>query len=73
MSKDPVLKGARGNDPAWSWIRCFILLEGMFQVPCFVIGAIGLWISEHVTRTKLTTSDDKRVYRKNLGLPVPAD
>jgi hypothetical protein len=56
FSRDPILIGARGTDPAWGWIRSFIVLEGVFQVPCFILGAIGLWNS------------DKRVYRESTPI-----
>lgn len=46
FSVDPILIGARGTQPAWGWIRSFIWLEAVFQMPCFVMGAIGLWKSE---------------------------
>ena len=49
FSKDPILIGARGVDPAWGWIRSFIALEGAFEVPCFVLGAVGLWRSECIS------------------------
>ncbi|ORY31410.1 transmembrane protein 6/97 [Naematelia encephala] len=49
-SRDPVMLNAYSGDPAWLWIEPFFFLELVFQVPSFVVGAIGLW------------KNDKRVY-----------
>ncbi|WVQ75387.1 hypothetical protein IAR50_005007 [Cryptococcus sp. DSM 104548] len=48
MTRDPILLSA--DRPEFGWLRCFFWLEAFFQIPCFAIGAWGLW------------NDDKRVY-----------
>ena len=47
MTRDPIMHGAVfGPEGDWGWLRTLILLEGAFQVPCFALGALGLWHSE---------------------------
>jgi len=46
MSGDPILGGVmgiNGNESAFAWLRSFIYLEALFQLPVFVLGARGLW------------------------------
>ncbi|WRT68949.1 uncharacterized protein IL334_005931 [Kwoniella shivajii] len=50
LARDPILGGALSGSKEFDWLRYFFWLEGLFQLPCFVIGAIGLW------------NNDKRVY-----------
>ncbi|ODO01669.1 hypothetical protein I350_06495 [Cryptococcus amylolentus CBS 6273] len=48
LTRDPILLGAAR--PEFGWLRSFFWLEAVFQIPCFVIGAWGLYYN------------DKRVY-----------
>ncbi|KAK4687981.1 sigma intracellular receptor 2, partial [Tremellales sp. Uapishka_1] len=50
FSRDPILLGAGSGLREWDWLRKFIWMEACVQLPCFIIGAIGLW------------RNDKRVY-----------
>ncbi|WVR09147.1 hypothetical protein IAU60_006209 [Kwoniella sp. DSM 27419] len=50
LARDPILGGAISGSREFTWLRYFLYLEGFFQVPCFAIGAWGLW------------RNDKRVY-----------
>ncbi|EIW67144.1 hypothetical protein M231_07109 [Tremella mesenterica] len=49
-SRDPIVTGATGTAAEWGWLRTFVWMELLFQVPCFLIGAVGLY------------RNDKRVY-----------
>lgn len=42
-SADPVLRGAFGPGREWDWIRLFLQMELWVQLPCFFVGAWGLW------------------------------
>lgn len=46
ISRDPILLGAFGGKREWHWLSCFLALEGGVQLPCFILGAWGLWRSE---------------------------
>jgi hypothetical protein len=46
QTRDPLLDGVFRGNPNWNWIVPFLYLEGVFQAPCFVLGAYGLWKSE---------------------------
>lgn len=46
FSRDPIMTGVMRQDPAWRWMMPFFYLEMFFQVPCFALGAYGLWKSE---------------------------
>ncbi|OCF54450.1 hypothetical protein L486_07998 [Kwoniella mangroviensis CBS 10435] len=50
LARDPILGGALSGSKEFNWLRYFLYLEGGFQLPCFAIGAWGLW------------KNDKRVY-----------
>ncbi|WVQ93314.1 hypothetical protein IAU59_000382 [Kwoniella sp. CBS 9459] len=50
LARDPILGGAMSDSREFAWLRLFLYLEGGFQLPCFAIGAWGLW------------KNDKRVY-----------
>ncbi|WWC91335.1 uncharacterized protein L201_006278 [Kwoniella dendrophila CBS 6074] len=50
LARDPILGGALSNSKEFLWLKYFLYLEGFFQLPCFIIGAWGLWYN------------DKRVY-----------
>jgi len=46
MSGDPLVGGAMGifkNESELAWLKSFLYLEALFQLPVFVIGARGLW------------------------------
>jgi len=46
MSGDPILGGVmgiNGNESAFAWLKSFMYLEALFQLPVFVLGARGLW------------------------------
>jgi len=66
-SRDPILTGASSGKREWDWLLSYIYLEGLFQVPCFIIGAVGLYRSEPSPSWSQTvvdlSVDDKRVYR----------
>ncbi|ORX39019.1 transmembrane protein 6/97 [Kockovaella imperatae] len=49
-SRDPVILGALGGSPLWHWMKAFFWLEAVFQLPCWILGAWGMW------------TNDKRVY-----------
>ncbi|WOO83455.1 Sigma intracellular receptor 2 [Vanrija pseudolonga] len=42
-SRDPILLGVVSGRDEWAWLRTFFWLEALFQLPSFIIGAIGLW------------------------------
>ncbi|WWD21081.1 hypothetical protein CI109_105562 [Kwoniella shandongensis] len=50
LARDPILGGAISGSREFAWLRTYFFLEGGFQLPCFVLGAVGLW------------RNDKRVY-----------
>ncbi|WVQ81176.1 hypothetical protein IAT38_003298 [Cryptococcus sp. DSM 104549] len=50
LTRDPVLGGVFSKDPSFGWLKCFMGVEGFFQLPVFVLGAWGLW------------HNDKRIY-----------
>lgn len=50
FSRDPIMTGILGRDPAWGWMMPFFWLEMVFQIPCFILGAIGLWKSTSGSR-----------------------
>ncbi|WWC64141.1 uncharacterized protein I303_106749 [Kwoniella dejecticola CBS 10117] len=50
LARDPILGGAMSGTREFAWLRYFLYLEGFFQLPCFILGAIGLW------------RNDKRIY-----------
>lgn len=55
----------------WDWIRGFMWVEALFQMPCWIIGAWGLWRGESFSslwRDVLMRADDKRVYRMLIYL-----
>ncbi|KNZ44897.1 hypothetical protein VP01_871g3 [Puccinia sorghi] len=39
---DPLMLGARSQDPNYLWFRWFLLHEGLFFLPCFIFGIQGL-------------------------------
>jgi hypothetical protein len=45
-TRDPVLSGVLSGRWEWDWLKMFFYLEGGFQLPCFLLGAWGLWTSE---------------------------
>jgi hypothetical protein len=42
-SRDPIIIGASSGGWEWDWIRGFMWVEAGFQMPCWIIGAWGLW------------------------------
>jgi len=42
-SRDPIIIGAYSGGWEWDWIRGFMWVEALFQMPCWIIGAWGLW------------------------------
>lgn len=42
-SGDPLIRGLMSQTSEWAWFRTFILLEGMFQLPIFIVGAWALY------------------------------
>ncbi|EIN09658.1 hypothetical protein PUNSTDRAFT_113088 [Punctularia strigosozonata HHB-11173 SS5] len=43
LSNDPIIEGALSTGPTFLWLRTFMVLEALFQLPTFVIGARGLY------------------------------
>ena len=41
-TSDPLMLGARSQDPNYLWFRWFLLHEGLFFLPCFILGIRGL-------------------------------
>lgn len=70
-SRDPIIIGAMNGGWEWDWIRGFMWVEALFQMPCWIIGAWGLWRGESFSslwRDVLMRADDKRVYRMLIYL-----
>lgn len=44
--RDPIMTGVFNADPVMRFMMPFFYLEMFFQLPCFILGAIGLWKSE---------------------------
>ncbi|KAI0339495.1 hypothetical protein BDW22DRAFT_1380763 [Trametopsis cervina] len=42
ISNDPLIGGALYDPGRYSWFRSLLLLEGVFQLPVFILGAHGL-------------------------------
>ncbi|KAF9047200.1 hypothetical protein BDZ89DRAFT_1099290 [Hymenopellis radicata] len=42
-SADPLIRGAMLKESQLVWFNCFLYVEMIFQLPVFVIGALGLW------------------------------
>lgn len=71
-SRDPIIVNAAAGGWEWDWIRGFMWVEALFQMPCWIVGAWCLWHSAsfllgRVSEADSILSDDKRVYRE---LPV---
>lgn len=45
-SRDPIIVNAATGGWEWDWIRGFMWVEALFQMPCWIIGAWCLWNSE---------------------------
>lgn len=45
-SRDPIIVNAAVGGWEWDWIRGFMWVEALFQMPCWIIGAWCLWHSE---------------------------
>ncbi|BEJ14773.1 hypothetical protein CspHIS471_0405400 [Cutaneotrichosporon sp. HIS471] len=41
--RDPIMAGVFAKDPTMRFMMPFFYLEMFFQLPCFVLGAAGLW------------------------------
>ncbi|PLW22922.1 hypothetical protein PCASD_12016 [Puccinia coronata f. sp. avenae] len=41
-TSDPLMLSARSQDPNYLWFRWFLLHEGLFFLPCFILGIRGL-------------------------------
>jgi len=41
-TSDPLMLGARSQDPNYLWFRWFLLQEGLVFLPCFIFGIRGL-------------------------------
>lgn len=46
ISNDPILQGGSTDSPLWAWIRSFLALEAVGQIPVFIFGAYGLYKGE---------------------------
>ena len=44
-SRDPIIVNAASGGWEWDWIRGFMWVEALFQMPCWIIGAWCLWHS----------------------------
>ncbi|BEI83952.1 hypothetical protein CcaverHIS002_0405560 [Cutaneotrichosporon cavernicola] len=58
--RDPIMAGVFAKDPTMRFMMPFFYLEMFFQLPCFVLGAVGLWKS--ATWPYSLTPDDRRVW-----------
>lgn len=47
-SRDPIIVNAAVGGWEWDWIRGFMWVEALFQMPCWIIGAWCLWRSESI-------------------------
>ena len=43
ISNDPILQGGDTSSPLWAWIKSFIALEAIFQLPIFIYGSYCLY------------------------------
>ncbi|EIM23638.1 hypothetical protein E3Q22_01949 [Wallemia mellicola] len=43
LTNDPILQGGSTDSPLWAWIRSFIALEAVGQVPVFILCSYGLY------------------------------
>ncbi|TIA89659.1 hypothetical protein E3P99_01963 [Wallemia hederae] len=43
ISNDPILQGGNTDSPLWAWIRSFLALEAVGQIPVFIFGSYGLY------------------------------
>lgn len=48
-SRDPIIVNAAVGGWEWDWIRGFMWVEALFQMPCWIIGAWCLWHSTFAT------------------------
>ncbi|KLT39754.1 hypothetical protein CC85DRAFT_288244 [Cutaneotrichosporon oleaginosum] len=77
LFRDPVMTGVLTRDGSMDFMMPFFYLEVVFQLPCFVLGAMGLWRSRNalgetersvltdqapISRGLSLTQDDKRVW-----------
>jgi hypothetical protein len=57
-SRDPIIIGAYSGGWEWDWIRGFMWVEALFQMPCWIIGAWGLWNGTYLLISLVMTEAD---------------
>jgi hypothetical protein len=62
-SRDPIIIGASNGGWEWDWIRGFMWVEAVFQMPCWIIGAWALWRGRSIILFQIKPSPARLINR----------
>lgn len=68
LTNDPILQGGSTESPLWAWIRSFIALEAVGQVPVFILCSYGLYKGKSFFSVSHTVSH--RSGSKSVEIPL---